>query len=298
MMPPWPMMPMKPTTFAPPLYVGDLDENIHEEYLYDIFQKYGPLHFVRIMRDSGTGKSRGYAFVNFVNPRDAETAKQHAQYEKLGRKHIRIMFKRNVREIPADANIFIKNIDTNATVKDLHEHFKQTTGNIISVKVNTDNEGRNLGYGYVQYEKPEDALDAIKQLNNSKLKEKEIELSIFLPRDKRGTANVKRNIYVRNLPANKTEAELDKIVTDTFTKYGTIESKMLSTTRLQACSRPLSASKIRSLLKRPTLTLKPTRSLFLVPPNLYTSTGTKPKPKGKENSTSNILQEFLRPTST
>jgi polyadenylate-binding protein len=225
---PWGMMPMKPTTFAPPLYVGDLDDNIHEEFLYDIFSKYGPLHFVRIMRDSGTGKSRGYAFVNFVNPRDAETAKQHAQYEKLGKKHIRIMFKRNVREMPSDANIFVKNIDPNVTVKDLHEHFKQATTNIISAKVNTDHDGKNLGYGYVQFEKGEDALEAIKALNGSKLKEKELDLSIFLPRDKRGTSNVKRNIYVRGLPAGTSEAELDKIVTDLFSKYGTIESKMLS----------------------------------------------------------------------
>jgi polyadenylate-binding protein len=219
---------MKTTTFAPPLYVGDLDDTVHEEFLYDIFSKYGPLHFVRIMRDSGTGKSRGYAFVNFVNPRDAETAKQHAQYEKVGRKHIRIMFKRNVRDMPSDANVFVKNIDPNATVKDLNEHFAKTEGNIISCKVNTDHEGKNLGYGYVQYDKAEDALAAIKALNNSKLKEKELDLTIFVPRDKRPQANVKKNIYVRNLPEGKSEAELDESITKFFSKYGPIESKMLS----------------------------------------------------------------------
>jgi RNA recognition motif-containing protein len=173
---PWGIMPMKTTTFAPPLYVGDLDDTVHEEFLYDIFSKYGPLHFVRIMRDSGTGKSRGYAFVNFVNPRDAETAKQHAQYEKVGRKHIRIMFKRNVRDMPQDANVFVKNIDPNATVKDLHEHFAKTEGNIISCKVNTDHEGKNLGYGYVQYDKAEDALELITSDLKLKVLEEEVGL--------------------------------------------------------------------------------------------------------------------------
>ena len=57
---------------APALYVGDLDENIQEESLYDFFSKYGQIHFVRIMRDSATGKSRGYAFVNFIHPRDGK----------------------------------------------------------------------------------------------------------------------------------------------------------------------------------------------------------------------------------
>jgi len=33
-------MPMMPT-LAPPLYVGNLDENIREEALYDLFSKFG-----------------------------------------------------------------------------------------------------------------------------------------------------------------------------------------------------------------------------------------------------------------
>ena len=55
---------------APPLYIGDLDENIHDETLYDFFSKFGPIHFVRIMKDPATGKSRGFGYVNFIYPRD------------------------------------------------------------------------------------------------------------------------------------------------------------------------------------------------------------------------------------
>ena len=57
---------------APPLYIGDLDENIHDETLHDFFSKFGPIHFVRIMRDPSTGKSRGFGFVNFIYPRDGK----------------------------------------------------------------------------------------------------------------------------------------------------------------------------------------------------------------------------------
>jgi len=87
------MMPQQPFNvvfnklpMAPPLYIGDLDENIHDETLHDFFSRFGPIHFVRIMRDPATGKSRGFGFVNFIYPRDAESARQYAQYEKLGRK--------------------------------------------------------------------------------------------------------------------------------------------------------------------------------------------------------------------
>jgi len=35
----------------PTLYVGDLDEAVTEEMLYNFFIKYGPIYSVRIMRD-------------------------------------------------------------------------------------------------------------------------------------------------------------------------------------------------------------------------------------------------------
>jgi len=211
---------------APALYIGDLDENIQEEFLYDFFSRFGPIHFVRIMRDSATGKSRGYGFVNFIHPRDAESAKQYAQYEKLGRKHIRIMFKRNIRDLSDEANVFVKNIDPSVNVKKLHDIFAEV-GAVLCCKISTDSEGRSLGYGYVQYEKPDDAITAAKTLQSHKIGEQEVVLSNFVPKDKRGASTAKRNIYVKNLPLNKTEAELDKFIEDYFKKFGDIEMMLL-----------------------------------------------------------------------
>jgi len=51
---------------APPLYVGNLDENIREEALYDLFSKYGQIYYIKLMRDPTSGKSRGFAYVNFI----------------------------------------------------------------------------------------------------------------------------------------------------------------------------------------------------------------------------------------
>jgi len=213
-------------SMAPPLYVGDLDENIHDETLHDFFSKFGPLHFVRIMRDPTTGKSRGFGYVNFLIPRDAESAKNYAQYEKLGRKQIRIMFKRNVRDLPLGANIFVKNLDHNVTSKDLHNHFNQV-GGVVCAKVATNTEGISLGYGYVQFEKKEDADAALESLNGSKLKETEIQLFTFVPKDKRAGTAERKNIYVKHLPRNKSEEELNKLIEDIFSPYGSIETKLV-----------------------------------------------------------------------
>lgn len=227
------MMPQQPFNvvfnklpMAPPLYIGDLDENIHDETLHDFFSRFGPIHFVRIMRDPATGKSRGFGFVNFIYPRDAESARQYAQYEKLGRKNIRIMFKRNIRDLAPEANVFVKNLDPNVTVKDLEHHFSQV-GPIICAKVSTNSDGSSLGYGYVQYEKKEDADTAVKALQGSKLKESELQLHSFQPKDRRGSTIARRNVYIKNLPIGKSESEIDALVTKHFSQYGEIETKVI-----------------------------------------------------------------------
>jgi len=178
------------------------------------------------MRDQTTGKSRGFAFVNFIYPRDADIARQYAQNEKLGRKHIRIMFKRNVRDLPPEANIFVKNLDRNVIVKDLQALFSQI-GPVLSTHIATNSEGISLGYGYVQFEKVEDAKKAIDQLQNQKVKENEIVLSPYVPKDKRTDTAQRRNIYVKNLPENKSEQEITKLIQDLFGKHGEIETTFL-----------------------------------------------------------------------
>jgi polyadenylate-binding protein len=173
---------------APALYVGEIDRHIQEETLYDFFSKFGPIHFVRIMRDANTGQSRGYGFVNFVYPRDADAAKKYGQYEKLGEKHIRIMFKRNIRDLPSESNIYIKKIGPEINVRELDNHFS-AIGPLVCCKIASTPDGRSLGYGYVQYENKDDAKTALEQLQGSKLKETVLDLAEFIPKEKKKKFN-------------------------------------------------------------------------------------------------------------
>lgn len=52
------------------LYVGDLDQNITDSQLYDLFNQLGQVVSVRVCRDLSTRRSLGYGYVNYANPQD------------------------------------------------------------------------------------------------------------------------------------------------------------------------------------------------------------------------------------
>jgi len=91
--------------------------------LYNYFIKYGPIFSVRVMRDYTLKKSRGFAFVSYYNLKDAENAKNLSNHDKILNNPMRVTWKKNVREMNPEANVFVKNLDESVTVKDLDSLF-------------------------------------------------------------------------------------------------------------------------------------------------------------------------------
>ena len=56
------------------LFVGGLNWNTTEEGLRSAFERFGSLDEVKVIFDRETGRSRGFGFVTFGSPDDAQSA--------------------------------------------------------------------------------------------------------------------------------------------------------------------------------------------------------------------------------
>lgn len=209
------------------LYVGDLEVNVTDSQLYDVFNHLGQVVSVRVCRDATTRLSLGYGYVNYANPQDAARALEVLNFTALNGKPIRVMYSHrdpSVRKSGA-GNIFIKNLDKAIDHKALHDTFS-SFGNILSCKVATDSSGQSKGYGFVQYDSDEAAQKAIEKLNGMLLNDKQVYVGPFLRKQEREMAMDKAkftNVFVKNLSESTTEEDLKNI----FGEFGTITSAVV-----------------------------------------------------------------------
>jgi polyadenylate-binding protein len=217
-----------PTQFvSTSLYVGDLEPNVSEAQLYEMFSQVGQVVSIRVCRDLITRRSLGYAYVNYNNAQDATRALELLNFTVVNGKPIRIMFSHRDPSIrkSGTANIFIKNLDKAIDNKALHDTFS-AFGGILSCKVATDCSGQSKGYGFVQFEQEESAQTAIEKVNGMLLNDKQVFVGPFVrrqERDQAGGISKFNNVYVKNLADSTSDDELKKV----FGAFGTISSAVV-----------------------------------------------------------------------
>ncbi len=59
------------------IFVGNLSYQTTQDDLHSAFSAYGGVEKVNIITDRDTGQSRGFAFVEMTDPKDAQTAITH-----------------------------------------------------------------------------------------------------------------------------------------------------------------------------------------------------------------------------
>ncbi|KAJ3569768.1 hypothetical protein NP233_g4837 [Leucocoprinus birnbaumii] len=72
------------------LYVGSLHFNLTESDIKQVFEVFGELEFVDLHRDSMTGRSKGYAFIQYKRAEDARMALQQMEGFELAGRTLRV----------------------------------------------------------------------------------------------------------------------------------------------------------------------------------------------------------------
>ena len=56
------------------LYIGNLPYQVNAHHLREFFSQYGELQTVRLIKNTRTGRSKGFAFITFATIKDAKSA--------------------------------------------------------------------------------------------------------------------------------------------------------------------------------------------------------------------------------
>lgn len=217
-------MAVPPSATPASLYVGDLHPDLSDSQLHDAFSDFKTLASVRICRDSSSGKSLCYGYVNFLSPHDAIRAIEVKNHSTLNGKAIRVMWSRRDPDARKSCigNVFVKNLAESIDNSGLEDMFKKF-GNILSSKVVMSEDGKSKGYGFVQFETEESANAAIDKLNGYLVGDKQIYVGKFVKKSDRvssGPDTRYTNLYMKNLDLDITE----KFLYEKFSSFGNIIS--------------------------------------------------------------------------
>ena len=151
------------------LLVKNLSPQVSAHLLFNTFIKYGDVRSSKLMVDI-MGESKGFGFISYYRWEDSISAVEHLNNTELGGKNIKINFleKGRHRQVKRN-NIYVKEIPKkNFSDKELIDLFSKY-GKINSAIVLKDEKGESKGFGFVCFEKPEDAEVAQKEMNGKKI---------------------------------------------------------------------------------------------------------------------------------
>jgi RNA recognition motif-containing protein len=151
------------------LLVKNLSPQVSAHLLFNTFIKYGDVRSSKLMVDI-MGQSKGFGFISYYRWEDSVSAIEHLNNTELGGKNIKINYLEKGRHhVVKRNNIYVKEIPKkNFSDKELIELFNKF-GKINSAIVLKDEKGESKGFGFVCFEKPEDAEKAQKEMNGKKI---------------------------------------------------------------------------------------------------------------------------------
>ncbi|XP_042470337.1 polyadenylate-binding protein 2-like [Zingiber officinale] len=159
------------------IFIKNLDKSIDNKALQDTFSVFGNILSCKIATDP-SGHSKGYGFVQFEQEEAAQNAIQKLNGMLMNDKKVFVgpFVRKEEREgAPNSAkfnNVFVKNLSESVTEDTLLEVFGEF-GKITSCVVMKEGDGKSKCFGFVNFENPEAAAQAVQELDGKKFDDKE-----------------------------------------------------------------------------------------------------------------------------
>merc|ERR1712218_206693 len=163
------------------VYVKNFNEAMTEEDLSKMFEKFGKITSLKLMKSDEDEKNKGFGFVSFEDAETAESACAELNGTEVNGKTIYCGRAQKKAERQAElkkkfdalkqermqryqgVNLYVKNLDDTVDDDRLRKEFTPF-GTITSAKVMNE-DGRSKGFGFVCFSSPEEATKAVTEMN-------------------------------------------------------------------------------------------------------------------------------------
>ncbi|KAL3743917.1 hypothetical protein ACJRO7_019079 [Eucalyptus globulus] len=129
------------------VFIGGLPRDILEEELRDLCEPIGEIHEIRLMKDKGTGESKGYAFVAYRTREMAQKAIEELHSKEFKGKTLRCSLSETKNRL------FIGNVPKSWTEDEFRKIIEDVGPGVENIELIKDpqNPGRNRGFAFILY---------------------------------------------------------------------------------------------------------------------------------------------------
>lgn len=222
------------------IFVRNLAPTVDNKGLYDTFSVFGNILSCKVATDEHA-KSKGYGYVHFETGEAAQDAIQKFDGMIIDDVEVKVIpfVRKQDRSAPSVwTNIYLKQFPTTWDEAKLRE-LLSVFGEIQSVAISRDAEGKSKGFGFANLVSHEAAAKAVAELNNKTIDHEGTSYTLYAGRAQKKSERVRelrskqeifnierisksqgKNLYVKNIADNLS----DEMFKEAFAVYGKITS--------------------------------------------------------------------------
>ncbi|KAK9002047.1 hypothetical protein V6N11_024736 [Hibiscus sabdariffa] len=146
------------------VFVGGLDKDATEDDIRKVFSQVGEIVEVRLMMNPQTKKNKGFAFLRFATVEQAKRAFTELKHPMINGKQC------GVTPSQDSDTLFLGNICrtwTKEALKEKLKHYGVDNVEDLTLVEDTNNEGKNRGFAFLEFASRAEAMDAFKRLQRT-----------------------------------------------------------------------------------------------------------------------------------